>query len=230
MNHLLLTFLSVIFVSLTSIAQETKATFFTHNLGKFYLYVNNQLVERAPNEQVQFTSFGNQKLNVKVVFQDHNLKPIYKDIKLKSNKVMVFVIYNNNKKITLDKFDKVKVGNYKPGLVNVSKNHIPEYTGRLGCNAPSSFKNVEIAINQMKNEKNEIAQLTIASSLIKNNCLTVSDLKLVLRSFTYETNRVEFAKYAWPYIYDQENYINLTSIFEYPQTMEEINTFVHSNQ
>ena len=230
MHHLLLTLISTVLINTVCFAQETKATFFTHDLGKFYLYANNQLINRAPQNQVDFTAFGPQKFKLKIVFQNHNLKPVSSEIKLKNSKVMVYVIYQKKENITIDKFDKVKIGNYKPGLVTTLYGAMPEYTGRLGCDKPCDLNIVNQAVRQMKSENNSIAQTTIASSLVKNNCITVEDLLLVLNYFTNETDKVQFAKYAWPYIYDQENYINLNSIFEYPQTMEEINKFVHSNQ
>ena len=230
MNHLLLTIISTVLINITGISQETKATFFSHNLGKFYLYVNNQLVNRSPQNQVDYTSFGPQKLMLKIVFQDHNLKPTLSEVKLKSNKVLVYVVYLNKEKITIDKFEKVKIGNYKPGFVNLSQYAMPEYKARLGCDYPCTIEIVNITVRQMNTESNSIAQMTIATSLIKNNCITVADLSLVLSSFSYETDKVEFAKYAWPYIYDQENYTSLNSVFEYPQTMAEIDKFVHLNQ
>jgi hypothetical protein len=217
-------------VSISGFSQETKAVFFTHDLGKFYLYINNQLVDRAPQNQLEFITSSTTDLIVKIVFQDHNLIPIEKEISLKKNKLSLFVIYLEKEVTKFDNYQKIKIGKYRPGFVLQEHNSMPNYDGRLGCDSPCNFSITELAVQQMKRETTNMAQFTIARDLVLNNCITVSDLKLVLNSFINEANKVEFAKFAWAYIFDQENYYHLKSLFDHPQTFTEINKFVESNQ
>ena len=230
MRHLLLTILTMIFISNSGLSQNKKAVFFSYDLGHFYLYVNDQLVERSPSPQITYTSSGITKLKIKIVFQDHNLKPVTGEIKLKSNKVKVFVVFKEKGKVIFKPYEKVKTGLYKPGYVSKQYNSMPEYKGRLGCNTPCDMELVKSTISQINSETTSMAQFTVASELVKNNCITVDDLALILKAFSYESDKVEFAKFAWAYVYDQENYFLLSSVFDYPQTLEEINTFVTSNQ
>ena len=220
----------MIFISNSGLPQDTKAVFFSYDLGKFYLYVNDQLVERSPSTQITYTSLGITKLKIKIVFQNHNLKPVTGDVKLKSNKVQVFVIFKEDGNIIFKPHEKVKKGQYKPGYVSKHYNSEPTYKGRLGCDSPCDNQLIENAIFQINYETTGMAKFTVASELVKNNCITVDDLASILKAFSNESDKVEFAKFAWAYIYDQENYFLLSSVFDYPQTLEEINTFVTSNQ
>ncbi len=218
------------FVSFSGISQETKAVFYTHDLGNFYLYINNQLVDRAPQQQLEYTAIGVTNLNVKIVFQDHNLQPIKKEIKLQKDELSIYVIYVEKEETKFDSYQKIKRGKYRPGFVVQEHYSMPEYTGRLGCDYPCCPTIIQQAVNQMKRETTSMAQFTIARELVLNNCVSVTDLKPVLKAFINEADKIEFAKFAWAYVYDQENYIQLSQSFQDSQTLEEINSFVQTNQ
>ena len=218
------------FVSIGGFSQETKAVFFTHDLGKFYLYINNQLVDRAPQNQVDFTTNSSTDVIVKIIFQDHNLKPIKKEIQIKKDQLSLFVIYLDKGVTKFDSYHKIKIGKYRPGYVAKRDYVMPLYTGRLGCENPCHPNIVELAVNQIKRETTQMAQFTIARELVLNNCIIVDDLVMVLKAFTNEMDKIEFAKFAWAYVYDQENFYQLKSVLPQGQTLEEINKFVQTNQ
>tara|TARA_R110002050_G_scaffold109799_5_gene221565 strand:- start:9490 stop:10152 length:663 start_codon:yes stop_codon:yes gene_type:complete len=220
----------MIFVGISAFSQETKAILLTHGLGKFHLYINHTLVNRAPYKQVEYISPIPTKLRVKVVFQDHNVSSFSTEITLKKGKALVFVIYSDHGKIKLGLQEKLKVGKYLPGFYPHTPTAMPSYTGRLGCDNPCNAEVIEVAKMQMKSEPTEMAQLTIARELVMNHCITVSDLKMVLAAFVYEKDRIQFAKFSWPYVYDQDNYLQLRSSFENAATIDEIIPFVHANQ
>jgi hypothetical protein len=220
----------MIFVSLLGHSQESNISFYSHNLGKIYVYINNQLVERAPFTQVNFTSQKTTKISVKIVFQEHNISPIYQTLKLHKRKPNIFIIYRSGDKIEIAPQRKVKTGHYKPGLRHSKQKVELAYTERLGCISLVTDDQFEESYFKIKRETSEIGKVAFARDFILNHCISVYQLALILNVFKLEESRIEFALFAWAYIYDQNNYSNLAPVFSQKNQITKIMEFVHKNQ
>ena len=47
-------------------------------------------------------------------------------------------------------------------------------------------------------------------------------------AFTFEDSKLEFAKYAYEYCFDTDNYFQLNDAFEFEMTMDELNEYLES--
>ena len=84
----------------------------------------------------------------------------------------------------------------------------------------ADFSKIKSSINSMDFED---SKLTTAKNIAKNKCLTSSQVHDIMKLFTYEDNRLEFAVYAYDFVFDKDNYYEVYSAFEYELTIDELN-------
>lgn len=72
------------------------------------------------------------------------------------------------------------------------------------------------------------SKMTLSKQIAKNNCLTSSQIKDIMSIFDFENDRLEFAKFAYSYSYDRENYWKVNDAFDFESTIEELNQYIES--
>lgn len=210
--------------------QLTQATFFSENGEKFYLYLNNELINRAPFEQVTTPNLSQKKYRIKVVFQDLTLNSFSGDIKPKEGRQTVFLISGSPHASSIEVYSKGKKGNYDENYSPPPIFDDPSYTGRLGCPYPINEAKFNEALEIIQKDEIQSSKMSLAKKVITDNCLSTRQLRDLLSSLDYESDKVELAKFAWPQVYDQENFFMLNDVFTYPNTIEDIERFIKSNQ
>ncbi|UTW65865.1 DUF4476 domain-containing protein [bacterium SCSIO 12643] len=218
----------MIFVSYIGHSQESKVVFFTHKLGNFYLYIDDHLVNRIPMSQVQYPGQPKSSIHYKIVFQNRELMPLKGELYIKNDKTHIQVIYYKNEQVLIYNFHKVKIGKYKPGYVGPVIPQNDTYQGRYGCVHLLSDVEFEKYLNQIRKEHHTQAKTTLIQQLIKNHCISVFQLKQILLTLPKKNDQIEIVKFAWAYIYDQENYKTLHPMF--PNEFMNILEYVHVNQ
>ena len=71
-------------------------------------------------------------------------------------------------------------------------------------------------------------KLSTAKQVAKANCLTTDQILEVMKIFGFEESRLEFAKYAYDYCFDQNNYYNVSQGFTFDSSTEELNEFIET--
>ncbi len=71
-------------------------------------------------------------------------------------------------------------------------------------------------------------KLSTAKQVAKANCLTTDQILEVMKIFGFEESRLEFAKYAYDYCFDQNNYYNVSQGFSFDSSTEELNEFIET--
>lgn len=103
---------------------------------------------------------------------------------------------------------------------------MPGYHGPVGCPHPITeldFRKVKETISARNLED---SKLTIAKQVTASNCLFAAEVKEIMMLFTFETTRLEFAKYAYRYTYDIGNYYVLNDAFKFESSIEDLNEFI----
>jgi len=72
-------------------------------------------------------------------------------------------------------------------------------------------------------------RLSTAKQVAKTNCLTTDQILEVMKIFGFEESRLEFAKYAYDYCFDQNDYYNVSQGFSFDSSTEELNEFIETN-
>lgn len=100
----------------------------------------------------------------------------------------------------------------------------PVVTG--GCAAPVS----QATINQMKtaiNDKSfEDSKMTIAKQATRGKCLNALQVKEIMGLFSFEESKLEYAKYAYDFTFDQDNYYLVNDAFTFESSIDDLNQFI----
>jgi len=105
---------------------------------------------------------------------------------------------------------------------------MPGYNGPYGCPWPMAEPDFMQAKQSIASKTFEDSKLTIAKQIVGSNCLLSSQVREVMLLFTYESTRLEFAKFAFPFTLDQGNYFKVNDAFTYESSIDELNDFLRT--
>lgn len=69
-------------------------------------------------------------------------------------------------------------------------------------------------------------KLSQAKTIAEANCLSSMQIKEVCSIFDFEDVKLEFAKFAYDYCYDKNNYWQVNDVFNFESTTEELNSYI----
>lgn len=99
--------------------------------------------------------------------------------------------------------------------------------GGNSCMTPRDFNAAMITI---KGQSFEDTRLKTAKQVISANCLNVDQIIQIANTFSFEDNKLEFAKYAYDYCIEPRNYFKLNGIFTFSSNVDELSDYVQSRQ
>ncbi len=105
--------------------------------------------------------------------------------------------------------------------------YVDGYNGSIGCPVPMSNSDFQSFKSSVQSKSFEESKLTIAKQVLNNNCLTSAQVREVMKVFTFEDSRLDFAKYAYGHTYDINNYYKVNDAFTFESSIEELNTYIN---
>ena len=99
----------------------------------------------------------------------------------------------------------------------------PPPSHQTGCMNPNDFNS---AIAVIQRETFEDSKLGIAKQITSNNRLCVAQIMQICRLFSYENTKLDYAKYAYSYCFDRNNYFQLNDVFTYSSSKDELRKFI----
>lgn len=70
------------------------------------------------------------------------------------------------------------------------------------------------------------SKMTLAKQITKSNCLTARQVKELVALFDFESDRIEYAKFAYNYCFDANNYYLVNDAFEFESSIEELDSYI----
>ena len=104
--------------------------------------------------------------------------------------------------------------------------NLPEYSGPVGCLAPMSPTDFESLKNSISSKSFEEGKLDIAKQAVSANCLLCSQVREVMKLFSFEDTKLTFAKFAYVHTYDTGNYFKVNDTFSFESSIDELNTYI----
>jgi len=71
-------------------------------------------------------------------------------------------------------------------------------------------------------------RLSTAKQVAKANCLTTDQIQEIMAIFGFEDSRLDFAKFAYDYCFDQNNYFSVSQGFSLDSSTEELNEYIET--
>jgi hypothetical protein len=108
--------------------------------------------------------------------------------------------------------------------------YIPGYAGAVGCNSPMTVIEFSDVKNAVAAKSFEDSRMSVAREALIGRCIITDHVKELMMLFTFEKNRLTFAKYAFDHTYDINNYFKLNDAFTFETSVEELDTYIRSRQ
>ena len=104
--------------------------------------------------------------------------------------------------------------------------YVPGYNGPIGCPMPMSIADFQSAKASIASKSFEETKLQIAKQIVGANCCTAAQVREIMKMFSFEQSKLDFAKFAYKYTYDQKNYYKVNDAFEFESSTTELNSFI----
>jgi len=92
-----------------------------------------------------------------------------------------------------------------------------------GCMNPNDFSR---AISVIQKESFEDSKLNTAKQMTSNNRLCVSQIIQICGLFSFENTKLDYAKYAYRFCVDQNNYYQVNEVFTYSSSKDELRKYI----
>lgn len=92
-----------------------------------------------------------------------------------------------------------------------------------------SDRDFEEARMALSAESYDNTRLTMAKQIATTNPLGAYQVTEICKLFTFESNRLEFAKFAYPYCVDKNKYYLVNSAFSYDSSKREMDAFINGH-
>ena len=100
-------------------------------------------------------------------------------------------------------------------------------SGYRGLMTYQEFGNMKERIKQNTLEN---GKLETAKNMTRENVLTAIQVAEITRLFTFDNNRLEYAKFAFDYTYDRENYMIVSEALAFQKNREDLQRFVQQKR
>lgn len=84
----------------------------------------------------------------------------------------------------------------------------------------------DVAYQQISKESFDSSKLALAEQVVSMNPMSASQIAEICKLFSFESNKLEFAKYAYEFCVDRNKYFLLNDAFTYESSKRELNEFI----
>jgi len=115
-----------------------------------------------------------------------------------------------------------------PNYPNNPNTNYPNYPNPVG-NTPVSMINdrdYRQMVDVLKRESMDATRLDMAKTFLKDVSISSSQVAGIVRVFSFETAKVDFAKFAYAYTTDKQNYYKVYDSFTFSSSKNEISEFI----
>lgn len=91
---------------------------------------------------------------------------------------------------------------------------------------PMSMNNFKEALSTIDNIAFDDKKLTLAETVTATNCLSTDQIIEIIKLFSFEKNKLAYAKYAIAYCSDPNNYFKVVNSFSFSKSKEELSQFI----
>ena len=90
-----------------------------------------------------------------------------------------------------------------------------------------SPQDYEEAYQLISKESYDSSKLTVANQVVSANPMTANQILGICKLFSFESNKLKFAKYAYGFCTEKNKYYLLNEAFSYESSKRELNEFIN---
>lgn len=99
-----------------------------------------------------------------------------------------------------------------------------------GCMFPMTDMDFRNAKSSISSKSFEDTKLSVAKQITEANCLKSLQVKEVMELFSFESTRLEFAKFAWDFTFDRKNYFKVNDAFTFESSVDDLNNYIQDRK
>ena len=223
--------LVALLVSVSANAQFTSDLVVYNPSGEiFKLYLNSKLINNQFSNKVRANNLISGEYKINIVFQSKKMPNLQQDIFIQENAEIACEIYRGKYGVYgIDVFQ---------AILYFDKNSVPTMPveenppiideGGVYCDLPMSETNFATGLQSIKNKISGSEKLDVAKQIANSNCLLSAQVKQILESLTFESEKLEFAKFAYTHTFDPENYFVVNDVFNFSSSTRELSGYIDS--
>ncbi len=104
------------------------------------------------------------------------------------------------------------------------------YNGPTGCSFPSQDPGFDRLLENIKSKSFADSKMTLAKQYTSSKCLLAEEVAEIMKTFDFEDDRLEFAKFAYTNTYDQGNYYLVNEAFQFELTIDDLNDYLENQR
>ena len=116
-----------------------------------------------------------------------------------------------------------------PPTDNPANNPTPNDRQRT-CNVMMDEMTFDRLKESVAHQSFEETKQNTAKQAIGYYCVSTAQVRSLLRLFSFEQTRLEFAKWAHDYTYDKENYYQLNDAFDFSMSVDELQEYIKNKR
>lgn len=102
--------------------------------------------------------------------------------------------------------------------------------GSAQCAGLLQPQDVNALIATIQSKDFEATKMSIAKQAVGGATILADDVARVMKTFDYESSRLDFAKYAYPRCCDQSNYFKVNAAFEFESSVTDLQRFTQGGR
>lgn len=197
--------------------------------ARFWLYVDDVLQNEQSVRSICVRNLGEDSYYVRVELDNTLQNCVGQFVDLRQSQTLSIVSsgkwyglessdINIRPELTMD----LKTGQASPAVVPPSPSVQPAHPNLY----PMNPQDYDAAYQQITRESFDSSKLSLAEQVVSSNLMTASQILGICKLFSFESNKLAFAKYAYEYCVDRNKYFLLNEAFTYESSKRELNEFI----
>src|SRR5688572_16427882 len=110
--------------------------------------------------------------------------------------------------------------NYNQGKYNNGPGNGNNFNNQPN-NVMSNY-DADLLVESMRRKSFDDAKADLAEQALSNQLIMAEDVKKIMEQFSFESYRVDFAKFVYPKVYDQQNFYRVYDAFDFDSSINEM--------
>gem|GEM_PF-1050739 len=206
---------------------------------KFTLYLGGVQKNSTPANRVETENPGGPSFKLRITFPDAVVKELNKFTFNKAGSNIYFKLDKSTKGVySLEETESeymdqgvVKDGSATPPPAPAvgrdgEKKDQPKSGSKPGCDQPMSDPDFNAQLVGISTAPFEPIRLNAAKKAAENHCFSANQIKMVMYVFDSESSRLSFAKYAYDFAYNKEDYAEVNDALHSNRSKDELTKFI----
>lgn len=212
---------------------NTKLTIFSPDKEPFFVVLDGERMHREAQTYVTVEGLPDGIYKLEIEFKDVYIPLIRKNVELPGKGPSGGAIYKIGWRWD-DKPELVQASiapmngkyivYYNPNSGNWRGRRRNDLPQRPVGMAPQDFNEAKQTIKRLSFDD---TRLSTAKGIIYSNPMTAEQVCEICKLFSFDQSKLEFAKYAYEYTIDQNNYFKVNKVFSFSSSAEELNQYIY---